>query len=246
MANSPRRLITGHYCNGGEVSRVPAVAKSIASKLPSSWQLTLRRLHLKRQLLRGEYTPGEPEYSMLERWVKPGDWVIDLGANVGHYTVRFAELVGRNGRVIAFEPVPLTFSLLVDALTVAGYDNVTLINGAASSESALSGMVVPTLGTGLPNLYTSAITADSADVTVLCFALDAFAFPHRISLVKIDVEGHEFQALQGMTSLLRRDHPALIIEGTSALVRESLSAYGYAEQHIPGSPNTIYQPPAEP
>lgn len=42
----------------------------------------------------------------------PGDWALDIGANVGHYTKRMSDLAGPEGRVIAFEPVPDTFAVL--------------------------------------------------------------------------------------------------------------------------------------
>ena len=47
--------------------------------------------------------------------VSPRDWIVDVGANVGHYTKRLSELVGPKGRVIAFEPILETFSILSES-----------------------------------------------------------------------------------------------------------------------------------
>ena len=54
---------------------------------------------------RGRFRPNDPEYEQLPLFVKPGDWVIDIGANVGYYTWRLAHLVGQHGRVLAIEPM---------------------------------------------------------------------------------------------------------------------------------------------
>jgi len=83
----------------------------IAGLLPASVKLELRRLNYRRQIKNGVFRSPEIEFDRLGELISHGDWVIDVGANVGHYTRRFSELCG-NGRVIAFEPHPLTFSLL--------------------------------------------------------------------------------------------------------------------------------------
>ena len=89
-----------------------SIWKSAAAKLPTRWQRELRRVHFSRQIARGKFRSEEPEYFLLSSLLKKGEWAIDIGANVGHYTARFSELVGPEGRVIAFEPVPETFAIL--------------------------------------------------------------------------------------------------------------------------------------
>ncbi|HEY6045537.1 MAG TPA: hypothetical protein VIU65_02980, partial [Pyrinomonadaceae bacterium] len=80
--------------------------------MPSSWQLEIRRHLYRRQIRRGVFTTHEPEYGLLSSFLSDGDWAIDIGANIGHYTKGMSDLVGARGRVIAFEPVADTFTLL--------------------------------------------------------------------------------------------------------------------------------------
>jgi len=126
------------------------VLKPFAARLPDRWQMELKRLHFARQIRRGSFKTSEPEYNMLPRLIGPGNWVLDIGANVGHYTKRMSELVGPGGRVIAFEPVPATFALLAANVQRFKHANVTLINAAASGGTNIVGMTVPKFSTGLP------------------------------------------------------------------------------------------------
>ena len=107
------------------------VLKQLACKLPATLQNDLKRIHYRRQIKKGVFVTSEPEYQRLHTLIAPGDWVIDVGAKVGHYTKRFSELVGPGGRVIAFEPVPETFALLSSNVLLFRFMNVTLMNVAA-------------------------------------------------------------------------------------------------------------------
>ena len=69
--------------------------KRVAAHLPARWQTELKRVHFGRQITQGNFFTSEPEYKLLPELISPGDWVIDIGANVGHYTKRLSELVGK-------------------------------------------------------------------------------------------------------------------------------------------------------
>src|SRR3989442_13286025 len=86
--------------------------KRIAARLPQSLQHELRRLFFRNQIRGRRFVTDEKEYGLLQSFLGPGDWALDIGANVGHYTMRMSELVGAAGRAIAFEPGPSPFSLL--------------------------------------------------------------------------------------------------------------------------------------
>jgi FkbM family methyltransferase len=219
---------------------IDSLGKRLASGLPGSWQKEMRQALLRRRIRRGAFSPGEPEFDRLDRWVREGDWVIDVGANVGHYTLRLAELVGPSGRVLAFEPVPLTFQLVTESVATAGHENVTLLNAAATAATRELGMAIPLLPTGLPNLYMASVRESGASFRVLGVAIDALGIPHRVSLAKIDAEGHDLEVLQGMERLLRRDRPLLIIEDSSTEIDGFLMAVGYEQRRLPGSPNSVF------
>lgn len=217
------------------------VLKTISARLPIRWQQELRRRHYSRQIGAGRFTADEPEYGCLAEMIGEGDWVIDVGANIGHYTLRFSELVGETGRVIAFEPVPATFELLAANSARARYRNITLLNAAASDSQSIAGMEMPKAASGLDNPYMAHLTA-AGRLKVMCFSVNALRLSGRVRLIKIDAEGHELSVVRGMSELLERDHPRLIIEGDDAEVQRFLGGFGYsyAIHSIPGSWNRIY------
>jgi FkbM family methyltransferase len=216
--------------------------KKLASHLPASWQQEMKRLQYRGQIRLGTFSTSEPEFVFVEQLIAAGDWVIDIGANVGHYTKKFSDLVGPKGRVIAVEPVPDTFALLAANVAAFRHRNVTLLNVAASDKAAIVGMQIPDFtDTGLKNYYRAALTAEASELEVLTVALDALAIDRRIALIKIDTEGHDPIVLAGLEQLLARDHPILIVEMGSAAVVEHLNGLGYASEKLPGSPNTLFR-----
>ena len=216
--------------------------KRIAATLPPLWQNELKRVYFRRQIRRDDFVTTEPEYAILPTLISAGDWVIDVGANVGHYTKRFSELVGPIGRVIAFEPVPETFALLAANLQVLPNANVTLLNAAVSDKSSVVGMSVPVFDTGLRNFYMAHLS-DSPDkeLQVLSLSVDSLNISHEISLIKIDAEGHEAGVLRGMQQILLRDKPILIVETNTKHIEDTLEKIGYTHERLDGSPNLLFR-----
>jgi FkbM family methyltransferase len=219
------------------------LAKRVAARLPDRWQSELKRIHFGRQIRKGTFETSEPEYELLSEFVRPGDWVLDIGANVGHYAKRLCELVGANGRVIAFEPVPTTFALLAANAQLFAHANVTLLNAAASDRLGVSGIAVPQFSVGLANYYQAQLTSGSdASLSVLTLPIDLLSIDQRISLVKIDVEGHEASVLAGMRKLIESHRPVLIVETGSDVVVTELLSVGYASERLQGSSNVLFRP----
>lgn len=224
---------------------VPGLLKRAAARLPEAWQYELRRWYFRRQIARDVFATDEPEYVLLPTFLRPGDWVLDVGANVGHYTRRMSDLVGSAGRVIAFEPVPTTFALLAANARCFRHANVTLINAAASDATASAGVRIPDFAEGLRNYYQASLQGQGpAELTILTIAIDALALPSRVRLAKIDVEGHELPVLRGMQALLRRDRPVLVVETSSREVVDLLRGLGYDTERLPGSSNLLCRPHA--
>ena len=94
---------------------------------------------------------GEPDLKVVEHLIKPGDSVVDIGANTGLYTKRMSELVGRDGRVFSIEPVPLTFDILGFNVGKLGLTNVELINCAISDTNGSVIVEVPLYESGEEN-----------------------------------------------------------------------------------------------
>jgi FkbM family methyltransferase len=216
------------------------LAKTLISKLPRRWQQRLRQAHVDRQLERGTFFTNETEFGLLRELVSEGDWVIDGGANGGHYTKRLSALVGPPGRVRAFEPVPDTFAVLTAASTRFRHANVSLFNAAVSDRLRQVGMSMPAFDSGLTNYYQAHIEEGAeASLGVLTMSIDALRIEQPIALVKIDAEGHEAAVIGGMSELLRAHRPTLILETGDTDLLERLEAMGYRWERAPGSSNVL-------
>lgn len=227
------------------------ILKRMAAHLPERGQAELKRLHFARQIKADHFRTPETEFDMLAQWVAAGDWAIDIGANVGHYTKRLSELVGASGRVLSFEPVPATFALLAANAEPFRFANVSLFNAAASDRLALVGMTMPEFDSGLQNFYEAHLTEQPTDrpedlssskaLSVLTVPVDSMCFGQPISFVKIDAEGHEAAVLAGMEVLIERYKPTLLVETGSSEVVERLAAHGYGWSREKGSANVLFR-----
>ena len=237
-------MVKESFSFGSVSGRITTVMlKKIAAYLPTKWQNELRRVHYAGQIRKNTFVTDEPEYGMLTEILKPGDWVIDIGANVGHYTKKFSEIVGEKGRVIAFEPVPGTFALLSANVQKFKESNVSLMNAALSEKLGVANISVPKFSTGLENFYRAHISNSSDGcIEVVTFSLDCFNFPERVALVKIDVEGHEESVLNGMSNLIENSRPVLIVETGSDHIIKKLLDLEYNYERLPGSPNLLFRP----
>ena len=143
---------------------------------------------------------------------------------------------------MAFEPIPTTFCLLSANTRLFKFGNVSLFNMAVSDKLDVLGMSVPKFDSGLNNYYQAHITDDSeADFSILAFPIDNLDIEQKVTLVKIDAEGHEESVLEGMSSLINRHHPTLIIETVSEQTDAKLRGLGYKPEKLSGSPNTLYK-----
>jgi len=210
--------------------------KSLAAQLPSGVQYQLKRAYFRSRIWWDRFDANEPEYAMLHDWLAPGDVVIDVGANIGQYTRRMAECVGDRGSVIAFEPMQQTFRLLT--ANVGDLAHVTLLKLAASNVAREVSMDLPVFDSGLANYYRASIS-EQGTYRVRAVPLDSLAL-NRLSLMKIDAEGHELEVLQGAQGMLTRFRPRLIVE--ASLPAESfLRDMGYTIKRFAGSPNFVAQ-----
>ncbi len=161
----------------------------------------------------------EPDVTALFRaFLKPGMSVVDLGANIGFFTLLSATLVAPEGHVFAVEPNPRNVRLLETSRRENGFTNITVLQVAAGAEH---GLLV--LNTSYSNGTTSSLPDDAAAVlgsqTVPAVRIDALLPPERrIDLIKIDVEGAEHTALLGCEATIRRHRPLIISEFSPGLM----------------------------
>lgn len=162
------------------------------------------------------------------RHIKDGDTVIDVGANLGYYTVIAAELVGHRGRVVAIEPNPHVYGFMRDTVNVNGFaSRVTPVNAAlgAKTKDASVPFFVPTGEPKngrflMPGEQASDLSA-SGDVFAVQSLETVPIDTDRVDFIKIDVEGAELAVLESLAPVIERFRPKVVCEVNFA------RGYGY-------------------
>jgi len=167
------------------------------------------------------YQPKERLTRHFVRLLRPGDCMLDVGANVGYYTMVAAKLVGPTGHVHAFEASPRIYPLLKKNAELNPDANIQVHCQAVTEKC---GDVEFSTATAEQTGYSS--IRDLGDktthvATVPTVSLDSLLdeFP-KTRLVKIDVEGAELMVLSGMRRLIERDRPYFIFESDDGFLRE--------------------------
>lgn len=162
----------------------------------------------------GEFCEGEIE--LLAQLIRPGDIVVDVGANIGTHTVFFARAVGEAGMVIAFEPQRLVHQQLCANVALNSFLNVHTLHLAAGEDTGV--LAVPEYNPRLPyNVGGVPLQAQGEGEQVDVVPLDGLNLPH-CRLIKADVEGMEEFVMRGAIGLLQTYKPALYLENESPIV----------------------------
>ena len=159
----------------------------------------------------GSYEPHVTR--VFEEYLKPGWGVLDIGANIGYFSMLAASLVGPTGWVQSWEPSPGNVKMLYASQTLNQFDNIEIVQAAACDKSevlryfhsASNGNVAE-----VANILPEDILSSE---TVMGLRIDDFVPDDRqVSFVKIDVEGYEAKALRGALATLRRCRPIVVSE----------------------------------
>lgn len=147
---------------------------------------------------------------LIRRELRPGDTFLDLGANIGYFSMLARSIVGDAGKVIAFEPNPQNVQMIYASLRQNGFANVHVSPCAASDRAGILPFV--TVGSN-GGVITEHSLNQNCSLLVQSIVLDeALGSEPRIDFVKIDVEGHEPAAIRGMQALLQRHRPKIVTE----------------------------------
>jgi FkbM family methyltransferase len=188
----------------------------------------------------GRYEPNE--FCLLSKILKPGMTFVDVGANMGLYTLFAARRVGVSGCVLAIEPSSREMETLKGNVEINALNNVRVRQVALSDRASEVELLVAraqnsghnTLGAfgyNTPLDHREKTRTQSLDEIVQEERLS------KIDVIKMDIEGAELSALRGAVNTLRRDHPLLLLEladrllqhqnASSAEVLSLLSQHGY-------------------
>src|SRR5262245_8760310 len=216
--------------------------------------------HLSQLIYCNDYETSEREF--LKYALKPGDIFVDVGANIGLFTVLAARYVGAGGAVYAFEPCAKTYQRLLANVELNGLTNVSCHQAALSDLSGRRDMKVSLDGFDACNSFSQPVFGELfGSELVDSITWDEFADEHfltgRVAMMKIDVEGWETYVVEGGARTLgREDAPILQIEfnDQSALpagvsgrkLYDALEALGYKMfSYDPRERTLIPEPPRD-
>ncbi|MBL4672306.1 MAG: FkbM family methyltransferase [Arenicella sp.] len=153
------------------------------------------------------------ETALVSKLISVGDNVVDIGANIGYFTVLFAQLVGEQGKVYGFEPEAQNYSLLEANILVNHLDNVIIENHALSDRSSVADLHLSSCNKGDHRLGYSA-GREKQKVSIIVLDQYLSNVTEQIHFIKSDTQGHELKVLKGMTKVIERnrDHLCCLVE----------------------------------
>ena len=198
----------GRLRRGGRAAAPPALKRAfeaVLDHLPGDHLVSVlpegERLRLSARYRHVSWNPDE--YRAFRAVVRPGTTILDVGANVGAYTLLFATWVGETGRVFAFEPAPDACEGLRTHVTLNGFDDrVTIVQAAAAASAGTAAFAIHPSG-GASSLALGSVE-NATRVTVATETIDGVCKQHGLlpAVIKIDVEGAELDVLKGARNTL--------------------------------------------
>ncbi len=169
---------------------------------------------------------------LFKQTVKEGNIVVDLGANIGYFTLLAASLVGEKGKVYAFEPEPRNYNYLAKNIELNSYNNVFAIQKAVSDKNAKTKLYICPYDTGhhtikqyegIRDYKPEFLTKEEKFIEIETIILDDFFKDKEqlIDVIKMDVEGAEMLALSGMDKIIKQSkNLKMFIEFFPLLIRK--------------------------
>lgn len=199
------------------------------------------------------------ETAIFRSLVKSGMTVLDVGANIGYYTLMAAKLVTPAGRVFAFEPDPWNCQLLARSVESSGYTNVKVYQQAVADKLGRTKLYFDAHNYANRSFFAQNIIQDAGFVEVETIPLDRLygsgQLGKRVDFLKIDVQGAEALVLAGAEKLLTENLPTILMElepdklisaGVDPLgLLQSLEGYRYSISAINGNDGSLQSLPLD-
>jgi len=186
--------------------------------------------YIGRRIALEKYEPYETQ--LILRQTKIGDTVVDVGANIGYYTVLLADKVGKNGKVYAFEPDKTNFQILVKNIKENNLKNVVAINAAVGSKEGKLKLYKSEENLGDHKLYETHPPCGHPPLkkgeqnylneeTVKIIKLDDYLKETKVDLMKIDTQGWEPEVVEGAKELIKKNKPVMFLEYSPASYKQA-------------------------
>lgn len=221
-AGQPLQGVVASYLNSLECARrgllLPPERPSLAVA-----ELEGFRIHVDtadaavgRHVAAGGYEPDVT--AVFRRVLRPGMGVVDAGANIGYFTLLSAAVVGPDGWVLAVEPNPVNARMLEASRGLNGFGQVVVAQVAAGRETGLL-VLHASHSNGTTSAAPGGLDGLLASVTVPAVRIDALVpAGQRVDLIKVDVEGAEYNALLGAEATIARCRPVIVSEFSPELM----------------------------
>jgi FkbM family methyltransferase len=211
------------FHTGDQISiKDPAAVRTASTDFGSLLSVRLDEHIFRHIYFHGEYDPETSQ--LLQKLVKPGQIWLDVGGNVGFFTMLLSRGVGDTGRVYVFEPNPAMVERIHASLTLNRATNVELVPQAVSNESHHEISFYVPIGDGHNSGRASAVkfedlSSSVKEVKVSTTSLDDYLERSNVKpdFMKIDIEGFEINAFRGMERTMRNNPPKLIISELNQL-----------------------------
>ncbi|HEY2480209.1 MAG TPA: FkbM family methyltransferase [Solirubrobacterales bacterium] len=165
----------------------------------------------------GRWDPWDAE--ALKKELRPGMHVLNLGAHIGYFALLAAREVGPDGKVTAIEAEPSNFALLQENMRRSTLDNVQVVHGAVSDHLGTLAMSLSPTNTGDHRAYR--YDGATGTVSVPAVTVDAvLGQAEQVDFVFADIQGTEHVAMRGMSDMVERCHPPMLLEFWPQGIRE--------------------------
>lgn len=179
----------------------------------------------------------EPQaLKVMQEHVRPGSTILDVGANIGLFTIEGANSVGSSGTIIAIEAAPQHAETVRASAELNRMKNVEVHSVAVGSETGEAILTLPSAANY--GMFTLGNAMGDERIRVGVRRIDDIVAGRRVDFIKMDIEGSEYNALLGAKETITRGHPAILIElnepaleacgSSTRKVKELLFSFGYS------------------
>jgi FkbM family methyltransferase len=168
--------------------------------------------------------PNLPVTCLMSAMLRPGMNVVDVGANLGFYTLLAANAVRESGRVWSFEPEPHNFQLLMKSINANNFNNVQPVQTALSDDPGIEKLYLAP--TSEPNAHTLSQDRGMGSLEIQSTSLDEFLQANgtgRVDLLKVHVFGDEPIVLRGSRRVLQASRPMVVTRFGSSRWNDDVS-----------------------